>query len=399
MKYCFADLHIHVGATEGGKWIKIPTSRRLTVRNICEHSLRQKGMDVVGIVDAMSPLVLEDLNSLLAEGLLQELPGGGYQYKQSLTVLLGTEIETIEPQGGMAHTLLFLPDIAAMRRLSNYMSQFIKNINLSAQNAHMPLNQLIDIAVSFEAMIVPAHIFTPYKSMYGVCARRFRALLTEKNMRKLSAVELGLSADSDLADRIGELSSYTFLTNSDAHSLDKIAREYTLFSVEQANFQEIHQAMRRQRGREVIANYGLNPRLGKYHRTLCEKCGHTEQTEKIVSAGVCVNCGSNKVVTGVLDRINDIADYAAPIHPAHRAPYYYQVPLEFISGLGKKGMGKLLDLFGTEMNVLHRANAADLRQAVGDRIADGILSARSGTAIIQSGGGGVYGKVINKVDK
>ena len=399
MKLCFADLHIHVGATEEGKWVKIPTSRRLTVRNICEHSVRQKGLDIVGIVDAMSPLVLEDIAQLVEEGRLQALPGGGYLYNQSLTVLLGTEIETVEPQGGMAHTLLFLPDRAAMQSFADYMKKFIKNINLSTQNAHMPLAQLVGIAALFEAIIVPAHVFTPYKSIYGACSERIGTMLTEAEMLKLSAVELGLSADSELADRIGELAPYTFLTNSDAHSLHKIAREYSLFSVKEADFREVHQAMLRQCGRKVIANYGLNPRLGKYHRTLCESCGYTEQTQKTVSGDKCVSCGSTKVVRGVLDRINAIADYCVPIHPDHRAPYYYQVPLEFISGLGKKGMEKLLDLFGSEMNVLHRVSQKALIQAVGSSIAAGIVAARSGSAKILSGGGGIYGKIIKNVDK
>lgn len=399
MKCYFADLHVHVGATEKGQWIKIPTSRHLTVHNICEHSSRQKGMDIVGIVDTMSPLVLNDIEALIMEGRLQVLPGGGYQYNKSLTVLLGTEIETYEPQGGMAHTLLFLPDIATMRQFSSYMTKFIKNINLSAQNAHMSLAKLVNIAVSYEALIIPAHIFTPYKSIYGACAARFSELLTDKEMEKLSAVELGLSADSDLADRIGELERFTFLTNSDAHSLDKIAREYNLFAVEEANFREIKQAMLRQCARKVAANYGLNPRLGKYHRTLCEKCGYTEQTGNLSLTKGCVRCGSNKVVKGVLDRINEIADSALPNHPDHRPPYHYQVPLEFISGLGKKGMAKLLNLFGTEMNVLHNVGEQALRSAVGDKVAEGIVAARTGTAVIQAGGGGVYGRLIKNVDK
>lgn len=399
MKYCFADLHIHVGATEAGKWVKIPTSRRLTVRNICEHAVRQKGLDIVGIVDAMSPLVLGDIAQLVAEGKLRALPGGGYQYNRSLTILLGAEIETVEPQGKMAHTLLFLPDMTAMQNLANYMKKFIKNINLSTQNAHMPLAQLVEIAALFEAIIIPAHVFTPYKSIYGACTERISAMLTAAEMCKLSAVELGLSADSELADRIGELAPYTFLTNSDAHSLDKIAREYNLLLLQEADFREVYQAILRQGGRKVIANYGLDPRLGKYHRTLCESCGYTEQTGRLESIDRCASCGSPKIVRGVLDRINAIADYRIPIHPDHRARYNYQVPLEFISGLGKKGMEKLLDVFGSEMNVLHRVSEQELIQAVGRKIAAGIVAARSGTAQILSGSGGIYGKIIKNVDK
>lgn len=394
MSRFFADLHIHVGATAAGQWVKIPTSRQLTVSNICEHSLRKKGMDIIGLVDAMSPIVLADIKQLIKEGRLTLLPGGGYRYDEQLTVLLGAEIETIEPQGGMVHTLLFLPDCETMESFSSYMTQYIKNINLSSQNARMPMARLIQIAVEYDALIIPAHVFTPYKSIYGATAKRLAELLPDRLLARIGAIELGLSADSDMADRIEELTQFSFITNSDAHSLDKIAREYTVFCLEQPHFLEVTKGLARQSGRYSIANYGLDPRLGKYHRTFCEDCGYIEQAGKIAFAGKCLSCGSGKVVKGVLDRINEIADYTQPRHPVHRPSYHYQVPLEFVPGLGKKALHKLLDYFGTEMRVLHEITEEELREVVGSKLAKHILSARSGTTAIRVGGGGMYGKVI-----
>lgn len=394
MKRYFVDLHIHVGATEEGQWVKIPTSRHLTVRNICEHSLHQKGMDIIGLADAMSPLVLKNIEKLINEGLLVPLAGGGYCYDNRLTVLLGAEIETTEPKGGMSHTLFFLPDLAAMRIFAIHMGRFIKNINLSAQNARMSLASLVDIAAYHEALIIPAHVFTPYKSIYGAAAERISHLLRDNQMTKIAAIELGLSSDTYMADRIEELSEFTFVTHSDAHSLDKIAREYTWIKVDRPDFTELNRALFRQIGRKVVGNFGLDPRLGKYHRTFCEHCGHVEQTSVLSISSNCINCGSNKIVKGVLDRINEIADYDQPCHPDHRPPYQYQVPLEFIPGLGKKTLKKLLDIFGTEMNVLHNVNESDLCSAIGEQLATRILTARSGSAAIQIGGGGIYGKVL-----
>lgn len=395
MNFYFADLHIHIGTNEAGKWIKIPTSRQLTVRNICDHASREKGLHIIGLVDTMSPLVQQDIRRMIDEGLLVPLSGGGYRYNNCLTVLLGAEIETKEPQGGMAHTLLFLPDLKSMESFTNYMGQFISNINLSTQNAHMPISQLVDIALSHQAVIIPAHVFTPYKSVYGSVACRLSHILTDRQIAKLAAIELGLSADTYMADRIAELFHFTFLTNSDAHSLQKIAREYTVFLCEEPDFREVTQVLFRTNGRKAVSNFGLDPRLGKYHRTVCEACGSLDQTG-VSARGRCQACGSKNIVKGVLDRINQIADYAESLHPDHRPPYHYQIPLEFIPGLGKKAMQSLLAVFDTEMNIIHQADEGKLKAVVGDKLAAAILAARVGHTSIQDGGGGRYGKVLTK---
>ncbi|MDF2569900.1 MAG: hypothetical protein K0R55_1504 [Sporomusa sp.] len=388
----FADLHIHVGMSENGRWVKIPTSRRLTVRGILEEATNRKGMDIVGIVDALSPLVLSDIKQLVAEGLLTPVIGGGYLYMDSTLLLLGAEIETREPDGGLAHSLVFVPDIQIMSDFSAYMGNFIRNISLSSQNAHMPLKELVNIASSFNSLIIPAHIFTPHKSLYGVCCDRLEHILGDQEIDKLAAVELGLSADSDLADRISELADFSFITNSDAHSLDKIAREYNIFSMDKLSFQEVAWALSRTCGREIRGNYGLDPRLGKYHRTFCNNCGFIDTGG--LSNHQCPECHSKSLVRGVFDRINQIADYPEPHHPPHRPCYFYQVPLEFIPGLGEKNMNKLLAEFETEMNIVHYVSQAELGRVVGSKIADFIISARTGTATISAGGGGIYGRLV-----
>ncbi|EAX46605.1 conserved hypothetical protein [Thermosinus carboxydivorans Nor1] len=393
MREYFADLHIHVGRNEAGKWVKIPTSKNLTVRNILEEASTRKGMDIVGLVDALSPLVLSDLERLIAEGLLTPLGGGGYRYRD-LTVLLGAEIETAEAEGGLAHTLIYLPDFAAMKRFSEVMSRYIRNIHISSQNAHMPLARLVEIAASFEAVIIPAHVFTPYKSLYGSCADRLSHLLPERLMAKISAIELGLSADTFMADRIDELAPFTFVTNSDAHSLVKIAREYNVLRLEAPTWQECLLAIARRDGRAVTGNYGLNPLLGKYHRSLCSACGYLDLAGEIPVHGACPHCGSIKIIKGVFDRIEEIAAYPVPQHPVHRPPYHYQIPLEFVPGLGRKLLEKLLDRFGSEMRILHTASLAEIAAVIGEKLAVEIDKARTGQMAIAAGGGGYYGKLV-----
>ena len=391
MKGFFADLHVHVGMSEQGKWVKIPTSRHLTITNILAEAADRKGLAVIGVIDALSPLVLKDLSDLADRGLLSLCSGGGYRYLDKLTLLLGAEIETVEEGGGQSHTLIFLPDIAEMRRFSKEMAAYIRNINLSSQNAHMPLGRLIDIAGAYEAVIIPAHVFTPHKSLFGVCCKRLDAILSDRQMASIAAIELGLSADSAMADRMPDLAQFTFLSNSDAHSLDKIAREYNVLTMAEPSFTEFVKTCLRQDGRKVAANYGLDPRLGKYHRSCCRNC------QEIVAAaslqGQCPGCGSKQLTKGVFDRIEEIAVLSRPEHPGHRPPYLHQIPLTFIPGIGKRGMEKLLADFGTEMNILHMASPDELTNSVGARLADCIAETRSGQARIVNGGGGIYGRV------
>lgn len=392
MNNYFADLHIHIGMTESGQWIKIPTSKKLTLRNILDEAKGRKGLQIVGIVDAMSPAVQQDIVRLLEEQILCSLPGGGYRYDSEVTLVLGAEIETCEEAGGLCHTLLYLPDLPSMQALTKEMSKHIKNINMSSQNAHMCLNQLVKIGLQYQAQIIPAHIFTPFKSMYGATARRMSEILTERDIAGIAAIELGLSADSNMADRIQELAPFTFLTNSDAHSIDKIAREYNVLRLKQADYSEVVLALYRKEGRCVAGNYGLDPRLGKYHRSICKNCGNYIE-ETVHTGGNCSICSKNSVVKGVAERIAEIADSPSTVHPSHRPVYNYQIPLEYIPGLGKKTLLRLLDKYQNEMSIIHQASFQELSYIIGESMAKMILACRNGEFVITEGGGGLYGKL------
>ena len=214
---------------------------------------------------------------------------------------------------------------------------------------------------------------------------------TNQIKNKIFAIELGLSADTYLADMISELENKTFVTNSDAHSLPKIAREYNKMMVEDISFKEVVKALKNEDNRKVLCNYGLDPKLGKYHRTFCDNCNQVIETKEPVA--VCPYCGSNKVTFGVFDRIELIKDKKESKSPTNRPPYIYQVPLTFIPGLGAKTIDKLLNVFGTEMDILHKLSKDDIESVVGEKVANTIISAREGNIKIQAGGGGVYGKL------
>ena len=156
----------------------------------------------------------------------------------------------------------------------------------------------------------------------------------------------------------------------------------------------IVKALKGEDGRKVLCNYGLDPRLGKYHRTFCDECNQVIETKEPVS--VCPKCGSQKVTFGVFDRIELIKDKKESKSPANRPPYIYQVPLTFIPGLGAKTIDKLLDKFGTEMTILHKLSQDDLEAVVGEKVAKEIILAREGKMKLQAGGGGTYGRVAKE---
>ena len=390
----FADMHVHIGRSENGKPIKITAARSLNFANIAKECVERKGIQVVGIIDCASPYVIEDIENFLKNGDAYELKDGGIIYKDKVCILLGSEVETSEEgrngKKGSAHNICFFPYLKNIKEFSKEMSNHIKNITLSTQRSDLSGYDLIDIVEKYDGILIPAHIFTPFKSYYGNCTDRIKDIFKEK-YNKIFAVELGLSSDTFLADTISELEEKTFVTNSDAHSLPKIAREYNKMLVEDISFKEIVKALKNEDGRKVLSNYGLDPKLGKYHRTYCDNCNNVIETKEPVT--VCPHCGSTNVTFGVFDRIELIKDKKETKSPENRPPYIYQVPLGFVPGVGGKTIEKLLDNFETEMNILHKLSKDDIEAVVGEKVATAIENARTGNAIVHSGGGGNYGKI------
>ena len=347
-----------------------------------------------GIIDCASPYVIEDIENFLKTGDAYELKNGGIIYKDKVCILLGSEVETSEKgrngKTGSAHNVCFFPYLKDMKSFSNELAKHVKNITLSTQRSDLSGYELIDIVEKNNGILIPAHVFTPHKSYYGNCVNSLKDIFKEK-YDKIFAIELGLSSDTFLADQISELENKTFVTNSDAHSLPRIAREYNKIQVKDINFKEIVMALKNEKGRKIVANYGLDPKLGKYHRSFCEDCNDSIEIDE--AATFCPKCGGQNITFGVFDRIELIKDKKKTKSPKNRPPYIYQVPLSFIPGVGGKTIDKLLDTFKTEMNIIHRASLDDIESVVGSKVAQNIINATSGKAKVHSGGGGVYGKI------
>ncbi len=393
MREIFADLHVHIGRSENGKPIKITGARSLNFGNIAKECYNNKGIDVVSVIDCASPYVIEDIENFLKNGDAYEIDNGGIIYKDKVCIILGSEVETTEiredGKRGSAHNLCYFRKLSDMKKFSNEMSKHIKNITLSTQHSNVSGYELIDIVERFDGVLIPAHAFTPFKSYYGNCTERLSRIFKEK-FDKIFAIELGLSADTYIADKISELYNKNFITNSDAHSLPKIAREYNKLLVDDINFDEIFDAIRMKNGRKIIENVGLDPKLGKYNRSFCEKCN--KPIELPPPQLKCCYCGSEDITVGVFDRIEIIKDKSESKSPDFRPNYHYQIPLTFMPSIGQKTIQKLLDTFGDEMTILNKVTYDDLESVVGSKVATILDKSRQGKVDIRAGGGGVYRK-------
>jgi uncharacterized protein (TIGR00375 family) len=387
MQKFYVDLHIHIGRTRTGKAVKITGAKSLTFTNIIHHARNEKGLNIIGIIDSHSPEVIMEMEDLAKEGALTEHPDGGLLFGD-LTIIPGSELEIYDDQcHGPIHVLCFFPTIEVMRTFSIWLSGHLKNIQLSSQRIYVTGKELQRKVKELGGLFIPAHVFTPFKSLYG---KGVKKSLTEVfDPTKIDAIELGLSSNTMMADAIVELHQYTYISNSDAHSLAKIAREYQVMEMEEPTFKELGKALNETEGRKVVANYGLDPLLGKYHQTACANCSYPISTgeEK------CSECGETKMVKGVAERITELSSLIEI--PRKRPPYVHQVPLDFIPGLGPKMLNKLLDHFGTEMAILHSVPFEALIKVVPQNIAELIWKARHGEINLHSGGGGKYGKIAD----
>lgn len=379
----YADLHIHIGRTRSNDPVKITASNKLTLPAILLEAFGPKGLHIIAPVDCAAPGVLAELRAMLQAKELKQAPGGGFLWDSRGLVIPACEVE-VSLGRGRCHLICYFPTLHAVTDYSQVLEKHMTNVNLSSQRVSLSAETLWEITQSLGGLLVPAHAFTPHRGLYGSCVDSWKEAFTTRPL----ALELGLSSDASLAGQLGELAKTTFLSNSDAHSLPRIAREHNAFQLEELSFTALVAALKGEGNCRLLANYGLDPRLGKYYRSYCPDCGQTRQAPPVT---ICSLCGK-EVVVGVLDRILQLATAPAD----HRPPYYHQVPLSFMPGCGPRTIERLLRAFGTEMNILHHVPAEDLRRVASHQLVEIIIAARQGQLPIQPGGGGSYGRVVSR---
>ena len=391
-KRYLADLHIHVGSA-GGKVVKVTASQEMTMKNIMDYAHKIKGLQIVGIVDCASPAVISELEEFIKQGKLAYQNGGGFIYEGKLLLFPGSEIE-LSIYGGKAHFIAYFPDLKTTKTFSNWVNHYTTNNTLSTQLVKTNISKIFEIVFSLKGVLIPAHAFTPFKSLLGTCIDDLSAFLKKHNL-DFNAIELGLSADNYLADAVPQVQNYCYLSNSDAHSLPKIAREYNSFSMQNPSF-ICFKKLLRNASKKNIVNFGLPPQMGKYYRSYCPICDHTFLYEP-APVNSCLLCGHSKVVKGVLDRITEISDQSNAYfqhHPQCKYKNYYQrVLLEDVPGIGVKTYHDLLEKIGKELDVVHKADRKTLAQIVSKKAAVCIDKMRNGELEFIPGGGGYYGKI------
>lgn len=388
LKTYFADMHIHIGRDIYNKPVKITASKTLTITNILKESSRNKGINMIGVIDCHAPAVQEEIKQLIDTNMAEELKEGGIRF-ENVTLILGAEIEIYDEHcKGPIHVLCFFPTLEKITQFTEWLSPRMTNITLSSQRYYGTAKDLQYKVKELSGLFIPAHVFTPFKSMYGKGVHHSLAEVFDPDL--IDGIELGLSSDTMMADEISELHRYTFLSNSDAHSLAKIAREYQEVVMEEPSFTEFYYALHQVKGRKIKRNFGMSPQLGKYYTTVCNNCFQSLEP----NVHRCPACNSTKITKGVFDRIQELATIESGRESKPERPaYLHQVPLEYLPKLGPKTFNQLLNVFQTEMNVIHYASLDDLKEVVSDKLAHTIIQMREGNMEIDAGGGGRYGRI------
>ncbi len=109
---------------------------------------------------------------------------------------------------GPIHVLAYFPTLAAIAEFSEWLAPRMKNRTLSSQRIYEQATTVQQKVKELGGLFIPAHIFTPFKSLFG---RGVENSLEEVFDPKLiDAIEIGLSANTSMANQIAELSRYPF---------------------------------------------------------------------------------------------------------------------------------------------------------------------------------------------
>jgi superfamily I DNA/RNA helicase len=198
------------------------------------------------------------------------------------------------------------------------------------------------------------------------------------------------------------LDRYTLVSNSDAHSPEKLGRNANLFTTD-VSYDAIIEAMKTGDPGKFGGTFDMFPQEGKYHYDGHRKCGiRWDPVETLKHQGICPVCGK-KVTVGVVNRIVRLSDREDEKQRQNRLPYYSIIPLKEIlseiEGVGEKSKKvthryeHLIRKAGNEFNLLQYLPIDEIRQAGGEVLAEAIRRMRGNEVIIHEGFDGEYGQI------
>lgn len=381
-----ADLHIHSKYSGG-------TSKNMSISALSKEA-KKKGVELLGTGDCLHSKWMKEIHEM------EKIDEGTFELNGTKFVL-NVEVE----DNRRVHHLLFFPSISSAQDFRDKISSRSPNLDSDGRpNLALGGEEIAQLAKDVDALIGPCHAFTPWTALYAYYDSLSSCYGDLESY--VSFVELGLSADTNYADRIAELERLTFLTNSDAHSPYpiRLAREFNRFEMNDIIYNELKKALLRSGRRRPVLNVGLPPSEGKYNESACIKCyTHYTLREAVMHKWKCTKCGK-RVKKGVKDRINELATYDSPKHPSHRPEYLYLIPLAEIitKAVGQSSphtktvltiWNELIKNFGDEVKVLVDSDIEDIAKVSEERVTKAILAFREGKVILHPGGGGQYGRV------
>lgn len=395
------DLHLH------SKWSRA-CSKQLTLRNIAA-TCERKGIQLVGTADMTHPAWRDEI---IRE--LEPCDEQVFRLRESdspTRFLLTTELSCIYKRDGRVrrvHHLVVLPTLVALDRLIHTFEQ--RGCNLKSDGRPIlgiDSEELLKIVLDADprALFIPAHAWTPWFAVFG-SQSGFDALedcfgdLT----KHVFAIETGLSSSPSMNWRLSKLDRVFLVSNSDAHSLDKLGREANVFEMQTPSYNELYDLLRTHDTKRFLETIEFFPEEGKYHADGHRACGffcNPRETKRL--RGTCPRCG-RPLTIGVLHRIDALADREEPlIRPVSAVPYRSIIPLaEIVSEiLGtapaskrvQHVMNQLVTDGRTEFGILLDIPLSELTSVASPEMIEALRRMRAGQVHVQPGYDGKFGVV------
>ena len=332
--------------------------------------------------------------------------------------LLSVEISCIYSRGGKTrrvHHVVMASDLETVEKINTQLSWVGKLASDGRPILGLDSEELAKIVftANSDAVIVPAHAWTPWFSVFGSMSG-FDSLeeCFGKYTDKIFAIETGLSSDPAMNWRIPKLDKIAFISNSDSHSLQRIGREANVFNAE-LSYKGIMDAIKSLDKKKFLNTVEFFPEEGKYHYDGHRACGVVMPPSKSKKLkDLCPKCGKRMTI-GVVYRIDQLADPKRPegyVDPK-RIPYKNLVTLDSIIGealdVGKaaksvmKEYEKLIKAFGSEFAILQDIPVKEIAAVSKPEIAEGVKRMREGKLKIEPGYDGEFGviKIFDKEDR
>ncbi len=404
--FFYADLHIH------SKYSRA-TSKNCNLEELALWA-QKKGLNVISTGDFTHPAWFREISEKLVPAgpgvfrLKEDIEKQIFKNDQPVKFLLSVEISTIYKKGDKTrkiHHVVFAPDLEAAQNIRQKLSAIGNIVSDGRPILGLDSRNLLEITLDSAegSYIIPAHIWTPWFSALG-SKSGFDSIdecygdLAEH----IFAVETGLSSDPEMNWRVSSLDKYRLVSNSDAHSPSKLAREATVFNTEPDYF-SIMKALKT--GEGYVGTVEFFPEEGKYHEDghrKCDVCLTPEETNRL--NGICPVC-HRPLTIGVMHRVNDLADRKDKdfTPPATAGKVYSLVPLqEILSEIMQVGASSksvvnayedIIQKLGPELAILRDVPVDDISKAFSPLLAEGISRLREGKVIRKAGFDGEYGVI------